>query len=218
MQVLLVRLCVLSFFSSISIIAQPVIRPRNPVANAASYRTPGLPGSGIAQGAIFSVFGTGLGPTDYAVADKFPLPTDLAGTSVTVTVAGQSVPAIILFTYPLQVNAILPSITPTGNGTITVTYKGQTSAPAPIQVVDSAFGIFTFSSSGTGQAIATDTGYQTNTIIRTFHPGDYGILWGTGLGAINASDADAPPTGNLPVSIKVYAGNVTAAVTYQGRS
>ena len=146
------------------------------------------------------------------------MPATLGGTSVSITVGSTQAPAIILFAYDTQINAILPSSTPVGSGTFTVTYNGQTSAPAPIDVVDTAFGIFTYSSAGSGQAIATDINYQLNSIIHTFHPGDYGTLWGTGLGAIAGSDSDVPPTGNVG-SIKVYVGDTEAAVVpYHGRS
>ena len=218
MRVSSARLMILCLVSSAAASAAPVLRSRNPVVNAASYRTPGLPGSAIARGSIFTIFGTGLGPSQYAQAKAFPLPTKLAETSVAVMVGSTPIPAIVLFAYSTQVNAILPSGTPVGTGTITVTYNGETSAPVTIEVVESAFGIFAYNSSGSGQAIATDTNYHLNSIIRTFHPGDYGILWGTGLGAINGSDAEAPPVGNLPASVKVYVGNSTAAVSYQGRS
>jgi uncharacterized protein (TIGR03437 family) len=210
------RLLALSLFPVVTALAQPAIG--YPAISSASYRTPGMPGSGVAQGSIFTIFGTGLGPTTGTQAFTFPLPTSLGGTSLTVTVGSTQVSAIILFTVSTQVNAILPSTTPVGIGTFTVTYDRQTSAPEPIQVVASAFGIFTFNSSGSGQAIATDVNYNLNTIIHTFHPGDYGILWGTGLGAINGSDAGAPPVGNLPGPITVYVGNTSAAINYQGRS
>ena len=92
------------------------------------------------------------------------------------------------------------------------------SAPAPIQVVISAFGIYTFNEQGTGQAIATDVNYQVNMITHVFHPGDYVVLWGTGLGRISGSDSDPPPVGNLPTQVTVYVGNTTAPVSYQGRA
>ena len=211
------RLLAVSLFCTVAALAQPVISV--PALSSASYRAPGMRGSGIAQGSIFSIFGTGLGPHSGVGANAFPLPTVLGGTSAAVTVGGTQVPAIILYTSSNQVNAILPSTTPVGSGTFTVTYSGQTSAPASIQVVSSAFGIYTFSSRGNGQAIATDVTYKVNSIIHTFHLGDYATLWGTGLGAINASDDVVPPIGNLPGSITVYVGNTTASVvTYHGRS
>lgn len=205
------------FTVATSCFGQPALRSFNPVVNSASFRTPGLSGSGIAQGSIFSIFGDGLGPAPYVQADQLPLPVKLGGTSVTVTVGSTSVSAIVVLAYRYQVNAILPSNTPVGSGSLRVTYNGQTSAPSPIQVVHSAFGIYTFYSSG-GQAMVTDLNYQVNSIIRTLHPGDNAILWGTGLGPISSSDADAPPVGNFPDAIQLHVGNLTAAVSYQGRS
>ena len=199
-------------------LAQPVLGSGSPAVNSASYRIPGSSGSGIAQGSMFAVFGTGLGPSTFVRATQFPLQTTLGGTSVMVTVGGTATAALILFASQTQVNAVLPSTTPVGSGTITVTYNGQTSAPAPIQVVGSAFGIYTFDSSGWGQAIATNLSGQLNTIIQTFHPGDWGVLWGTGLGAITSSDAFPPPVGDVPGEIRVYVGNTTATVNYHGRS
>ncbi len=217
----LARFLALSPLLHLIAFAQPVTRALSPAVNSASYRAAGMAGTGVAQGSMFTIFGTGLGPQTLVQAFTFPLPTNLGGsngTSVTVTVGGTQVSAIILAAINYQVNAILPSTTPVGTGTFTVTYQGQTSAPAPIQVVASAFGIYTFNSSGSGQAIATDLNYSLNTIIHTFHPGDYVTLWGTGLGAISGSDADVPPTGNVG-SIVVHVGNTTASqVPYHGRS
>ncbi|HTQ54866.1 MAG TPA: hypothetical protein VMI94_10420 [Bryobacteraceae bacterium] len=207
-----------AIFSLTPSFAQPVISSQSPIASSASFRTPGLPGSGIAQGSIFSIFGTGLGPDTWVQAGTFPLTTSLGGSSVSVTVGGATVPAIILFAYSTQINAIMPSSTPVGAGTVTVSYNDQTSAAAPVQVVASAFAPFTYNQMGYGQAIATDTNYVKNTIIHAFHPGDYVLLWGTGLGAISGSDAEAPPVGNLSVPITVHVGNATAATSYQGRA
>lgn len=205
------------FVPVILLIASSLAFAQTAVVNSASYRAAGLSGSGIAQGSMFAVFGTGLGPDTVARAGAFPLPTNLGGTTVKVTVGNTSVDAFILFTFRTQVNAVLPSTTPIGSGTLTVTYNGRASA-APIQVVSSAFGAYTYTSSGSGQAIATDLSGQNNTIIRTFHPGDYGVLWGTGLGAIAVRDDIAPPVGDLPGTIKVYVGNTTADVLYHGRT
>ena len=203
-----------------SAVAQPVIGSRNSVVNSASYRTPGLPASGISRGSIFSIFGTGLGPTAAVRAYTLPLPTELGSPKVSVMVSsgGVQVPAILLYAQNYQINAILPSTTPAGSATLTVTYDGQTSAPASFEVAQSAFGIYTFNSSGSGQAIATSADYIPNTIARTFNPGEVAILWGTGLGPINGDDTQKPPTGNLPGDIKVHVGNSLAAISYQGRS
>ncbi len=135
-----------------------------------------------------------------------------------VSSGGVQIPAILLYAQNYQINAILPSTTPAGSATLTVTYDGQTSAPASFEVAQSAFGIYTFNSSGSGQAIATSADYIPNTIARTFNPGEVAILWGTGLGPINGDDTQVPPSGNLPGDIKVHVGNSLAAISYQGRS
>jgi hypothetical protein len=60
-------------FAIVSAGAQPVINP-NGIVNSASYLAPGLPGSGIAQGSIFTISGKGLGPaTATAAPGVFPL-------------------------------------------------------------------------------------------------------------------------------------------------
>lgn len=208
------------FFFAVAIVsagAQPVINA-NGIVNSASYLAPGLPGSGIAQGSIFTISGTGLGPAPgIAAPGVFPLPTTLAGTVVSITAGGAQSKAVILYTSDLQVSAILPSTVPVGSAEVTVTFDGAASAPINIHVVTSSFGVFTFSQRGFGQAVASDTAYRANTIVHTFHPGDLAVLWGTGIGPIQSSDSGPPPTGNLGAA-QVYVGNTTATVQYHGRS
>ena len=52
-----------------------------------------------------------------------------------------------------QVAAILPSTTPAGTGTITVSYNGSASATAPITVVASSPGIFSVNQQGNGTGV-----------------------------------------------------------------
>ena len=196
--------------------AQPVITSAA-VMNSASFASQGVPGAGIAQGSIFTIFGSGVGPNTPVQTGQLPLKTSLGGTSVTFTVGGQTVKAYILVALSYQVNALLPSTTPTGSGTVTVTYNNQTSAPEPVQIVSATFATYTFNSSGLGQAIATDLKYQSNSIIRTFHPGDWVILWGTGLGPIHGDDSNKPPVGNLG-SPTVHVGTASVTPYYAGRS
>jgi uncharacterized protein (TIGR03437 family) len=145
-----------------------------------------------------------------------------------ITVAGTTVNALMVYVVvgqafdrigPFdQLAGIVPSTTPAGTGTITVTYNGVTSAPASITIVPSAFGIFTINQGGGGPGVFTDTNYRVNTLVTAAHPGDLLFIWGTGLGPIKTSDAGAPPVGDLDVPVEVYVGNVKAAVGYQGRS
>src|SRR5579871_3345815 len=100
------------------------------------------------QGAIFVVYGKGMGPAAFQS-------TTLSNTTVSVTVGGATVNAPLYYTSATQVAALLPSNTPTGTGTVTVTYNGQTSAKAPITVVANNLGVLSIDSSGTGPALVT---------------------------------------------------------------
>jgi uncharacterized protein (TIGR03437 family) len=189
------------------------------VKNAASYADPQLPNGPIAQGSIFNIFGSNMGPTTIAYATSLPLPTTLSGTSVNVTVSGTTVQCFMIYTLAGQVAAILPSNTPVGTGTITVSYNGTASVTAPITVAKSSFGIFTINQQGSLQAVIQDSNYQFNSATFAFQPGETVVLWGTGLGPITGSDATTPPTGNLPgINVSVTVGGVAATVTYAGRS
>jgi uncharacterized protein (TIGR03437 family) len=223
------------FLSGLSFIAaavaQPVLRSGTapgPVLNSASFIGPELTGSGagIAQGSLFALFGSGMGdPGSAAEATTYPLGNELGGVSIQITVAGTTTQAIMLAVYyGVQIAAVLPSATPVGTGTITVTYGGLTSAPAPIVVVPSSFGVYATNYQGNGQASATDVNFNANSIIHTFHPGDVAILWGTGLGAVTWDETEPPPPSayvSLNVPVEVYVGTTLAPPApsdYHGRS
>lgn len=200
---------------------QPIIR-NDGVVSAASYVPKGFPHSGIARGSFFSVFGENLGPADGQLVNSLPLHTTLGGTSIRVTVGTTTVDALIHFTSAGQVNAILPSRTPAGDGTITVTYGDQTSSPAPVHVVDRSFGIFTRNMAGHGPAIIQNFVSQSeqplNALTVAAQPGQIAILWGTGLGPITGDDAVPPAAGNLTSDVQVLVGGQNAEVLYAGRS
>src|ERR1700722_9082698 len=105
-----------AYFAAPSIAAQGV-------KNAASYSDPRLPNGSIAEGSIFIVYGSNMGPTTIAYPSGIPLPTNLSGTSVSVTVSGTTVQCLMIYTVAGQVAAILPSTTPVGTGTLTVSYN-----------------------------------------------------------------------------------------------
>jgi uncharacterized protein (TIGR03437 family) len=209
--------------------AQPAIFT---VTNSAANIIQGLPNSAIAQGSIFVVYGTGLGPATFSLAPAAFQSTTLSGTSVAVTVGGTTVNALMYYTSATQVAALLPSNTPAGTGTITVTYNSQAGPPSPITVAGSSLGIFTVASTGDGAGIVTYPDYSLvspvkaancggpNTTCGAANPGDTLILWATGLGPINGDDASGAGLGvNMPnIPLKLWLGGVQASVGYQGRS
>ena len=203
---------------------QPVIGDGG-IVNGASFARVGLPNSAIAQGSIFAVFGTNMGPAQLVQVSSFPLPTSegLAGTSISVTVGATTLNAIMLFTTANQVAAVLPSNTPVGTGTLTLTYNGLTSAPAPITVVQSSFGMFTLNQAGSGQAVIQNFNSQTdqpiNLVSESVRPGQIITLWGTGLGPVEGDEAGQPLPGNLAnLDIHVWILGREAQIQYRGRS
>jgi uncharacterized protein (TIGR03437 family) len=193
------------------------------VLNAASYIPSGLPGEGIAQGSMFVVFGRNLGPDELVFPGAVPLPTEMDGTSIQVSVDGVIADAHMVYTSANQLAAVLPSTVPTGQGTFTVTYNGETGPPAPILVVPHAFGIFTRNTAGFGPAIVQNWISHTepphlNAFTDASQPGQIEIIWGTGLGAISGDDAGPPPVGNLDVDVEVLVGGKSAKLHYKGRS
>lgn len=185
--------------------AQPVIKAGG-IVNAASYAAPGMPNGGIAQGSLFAVFGTGLGGAALQQVAAYPLPTTLAGTSMSVTVNGVTTKPFMSYTTAGQVGALMPSTTPVGTGTVTLTYNGQTSAPQAIQVVASSFGIFTTNAQGTGLGSITSQGFVSASSTYSANPGEAFIIFGTGVGP-TTGDESGPGSGlklgTLPVEVLV---------------
>ena len=225
----IVLAAVLSAGFAVVVTAQPAIGTGG-VLNAASNALPGLPNSAIAQGSIFLVYGTGLGPPPPVGAlvtfAPFPLPKVVppsSGTSINVTVGGTSVDALMIYTSPTQIAAILPSRTPVGAGQIKVSYNGASSAPAPIQVVANSVGIFTLNQGGSGPAVVqnyiSSTEFVVNTLTVPAKPGQTLVLYGTGLGPVTFDESLPAQAGNVGANdFELDIAGVPAAVSYHGRS
>ena len=110
---------------------QPILTHCAPL-NAASLAPFGLPNAPLARGGVFTVFGGNLAPVQPQSVSAFPLGTDLAGVSLSVTLAGLTVAAIPLFVSPSQITAILPSTVKVGLASLRVTYQGR-KMPKPIR-------------------------------------------------------------------------------------
>jgi uncharacterized protein (TIGR03437 family) len=120
----------------------------NPVASvsAASY------GATLAPEAIAAAFGSGLA-TAIAIADRLPLPTELAGTSVKVRdSAGVERLAPLFFVSPGQINYQVPPETATGAATVTVTSGDGRVSTGTAQIGAVAPGLFAANASGQGVA------------------------------------------------------------------
>lgn len=201
--------------------AQPRV---DAVLNAAKYGIAGLPGYGVSQGSLATVFGAGFPAVNKQVS-AFPLTNPWEGVTVKMTVGGQTVDGYALILQgATQMTILVPSNTPVGTGTITITVSGQSSAAAPLTVLASNFGIFTrnFSGQGPGVFLEPTNNNKDNNITNSAKRGETILdIWGTGLGPVSGSETGGPTPGNLTTALDVYIGGVKLAasdILYKGRS
>jgi len=194
-------------------IAQPNMPFVFSVENSANY------GSSIAQGSLFVVFGANIGPAQLAEAASYPLPPQIGGTSITITSGASMLICPMVYSTTGEAAAILPSNTPPGTASLSLTYNEQTTAfPAQVTVVPSAMGLFTLSSSGLGPGSVTALNGAINSFATAAQPGETLTAWGTGLGPISGSDFTIPSSfPNFP-GVEVFVGTQSAKVIYAGRS
>ncbi len=194
---------------------QPFIQSAN---NTASYDP-----TAIAQGSMFVIFGDSLGPGTLVPATLLPLPNTLATTSVTVKSGNTTLNCPMFYTSFGQVVAVMPSNTPLGTATVSVTYNNISSGQfsATINVVASSVGVFTPDATGLGPGIFTDA--LTGAHITLANPATSGEIltgWATGVGALAGYDNAVPPGSALVNSsgVQVWVGGQAAQMSYAGRS
>jgi uncharacterized protein (TIGR03437 family) len=195
------------------------------VQNNYSWILPGAPNYGIAPGSIFVILGSGMAtPGAQAIlqdsSQKGGLPLTLNGASVTVVVSGVSEHPALYYATPTAIAAVLPSTTPLGTGTFTVTYNNVTSQPVTAPVVQSALGLASMSGDGAGQVMATDANYHFFSPTAPAVASQIITLWGTGLGAdVRTSDlAYSPPNQITNIPLATSVGGTPATVIWAGRS
>src|SRR5580693_6037679 len=88
---------------------------QNGVVNAASQIPPTLPGGAIARGASFNIYGVRL--------------TSAAGTTITLTRPGLTLPVKIKGQQSKKLEALMPPSAPLGQSSLIVTVDGRASKP-----------------------------------------------------------------------------------------
>jgi uncharacterized protein (TIGR03437 family) len=193
------------------------------VQNNYSFLLPGVPNYGIAPGSLFTIQGQNLNGNSQPVLQSSAapgLPTTLNQTSLSVTVNGVTTTPALYYASATALAAVLPSTTPVGTGTVTVSYNGQNSQ-APIQVVPSAVGLDTLYGTGAGTGVVTDVKFNVLGLTNSAMPGQAVTLWGSGVGADTSNDDRTYPQNqnnltNIPM--QVYIGGISANILYRGRS
>ena len=184
----------------------------------------GFANSGIALGSLFIIKGSGMASATSVSSlqsSAAGLPTTLNGASVSVTVNGTTTHPVFYYAEDIQLALVMPSNTPTGTGTVTVTYNGQTSNAFNITVVSNGFNFATYYGNGSGLGIATNvnTGAFYN-YTNSIPPGTTVVLWGSGLGGDATRDTtfSTANIASIPGLSAIYVGGVRATIQYQGPS
>jgi len=177
---------------------QPVISPEG-VVNAASFARDPERGLVMVRGAIYSIFGQNLAASAQA-ATATPLPTTLAGTSVTVG----GIPAPLFYVSPGQINLQTPGRVTGRPVPVVVTTAAGVSDPVLVTVVLDAGGIFAQEPRGCGQGavlnVAPDGSVTLNTPDQSATPGGFVSIYGTGLGPVGFAPGDGHPAPSDPLT------------------
>lgn len=183
------------------------------VVNGASFAPPGTP---IAPGQFVSLFGTGLGPAQAAIASA-PFPTALSGVSV--TIQGRSAP--IFFVSATQLSVLVPFATSGNTAEIIVRNAGVESNRVSVPVARTSPGIYSQPQNGIGAGAILRQNNTLLTAANAARRGETIQIYLTGLGALNPplSDGVAAPTTTLSFvveNVNVYIGGIRATVSFAG--
>ncbi len=168
------------------------------------------PTAKLARGGIFLIRGAWLGPDDLVVAEPpFPPKLDDSQIEVRSIESGIVYSAAMIHAWNFQLAGVLPFETHVGPAQVTAVYRGRRSPPIEILVVDSLPGLFAVSQQGFGpgviQNFVSPTAQPLNTLTNPAEPGEYIILWGTGLGETSLDDGAYVFIGNTSLKPH-YAG------------
>ncbi|MBN8733207.1 MAG: hypothetical protein J0L64_21905 [Acidobacteria bacterium] len=160
------------------------------IRNAADY------GTALAPGAMVSIFGTNLAPRTTA-ASAVPLPTTLEGVTVEAVSGFTVTPLPLYFVSPGQINAQLPYTIAGTSLPLRVRTAGGTSASQTITISPRAPRLFTRTMDGKGEAILLHAAtYRLVTESEPAAPGEYLILYLTGLGEVSPAIQPGRPGGD----------------------
>jgi len=190
----------------------------------------------IAPGELITIKGTNLGPATASIFSVGPGGT-VSNTLAGVQVMFDSSPGTPTYVSASQINVIVPyEIAGRATTTVTVIYSSQTSAGISQQVANQAPGIYTFSSTGVGQAAVlnqngTFNGPPTGLVIGgqtvTTVPAPQGTViavFMTGGGQSNpaSTSGTVTPTGTtlykIPGTVTATINGVNAIVEFAGEA
>lgn len=200
------------------------------IVNAADFRPASLSGGAVAQGSIFSLFGSELSAGTFN-ADSFPLPRQVSGVRVEVVAAGIVYEAPLLHVAPKQINAVFPSAVPVGPAAVRVIRDALASNAEPVKVVRSFPGVFTTNghqflqqaySNRRQEAAAqhyVDGQPEPLTLDAPASPGGDVTLWTTGVfGPRGLDDVPIALASRPTPRVRAFVGGAEVEILYQGPS
>jgi len=179
------------------------------IGNAASFAA-----DSPSPGSLISIFGERLAE-GLAQASTVPLPTELAGVSVSVN--GTPIP--LVFVSPGQINAQLPYDLPDGEAKVRVKTVAGESVESSIRVGGADPGIFV--AAGSRRAIALNQDGRLNSVENPERPGAVITLFLTGLGRLDGvltagQAAPAEPLLRAAASSSATVGGREAQILFLG--
>ncbi|MEP6714054.1 MAG: IPT/TIG domain-containing protein, partial [Terriglobia bacterium] len=143
----------------------------------------------VAPRKIIAIYGVGLGPSPLVVGAPVNGAFGRQAGGTTVSVNG--LPAPVIYSSAMQVAAIVPYATTGSSAQVTVSYRGQTTAPFTVPVVATSPSLFSLNGTGAGQVAAVNA--ADGSINDATHPvkvGDYISLYATGEGQTDPVGVD----------------------------
>jgi uncharacterized protein (TIGR03437 family) len=179
-----------------------VLKPTlaTPVLAAVTSAASNLTGP-VAPGEIVVLRGQGLGPAQLASCQYGAsglIDPILYGTQVLFN----GIPVPVLYASASQVAALVPYSVSGASAQVSVAYQGAISAAISVPVAPSAPALFTWDSSGHGQAAAVNQDGSVNGAARPAKAGDFVSLYATGGGQTSPAGVDGKlPSSPLPLTI-----------------
>jgi uncharacterized protein (TIGR03437 family) len=176
-------------------------------------------GGAIAPGELVTIKGGMLGPATGVSFTTNPVATMLGGTQV--SFGGLAAP--IVYASATQINAIVPwEVAGQSQVNLLVQYAGASATIPAVPVANAAPGVFTFDSTGVGQAVAANQDYSYNGPTNPAEAGSYVTVYFTGGGVTNPPGVTGSVSGTVLryltqfPSVTATVGGVPATVTFAG--
>ena len=197
----------------------PVVTP---VFTAASITNGASFVAGVSAGSIVTIFGTGLTTdvTGVVLPEELPLPTQLRGTSVTLSGIAAPLFAIANVDGQGQINLQVPyELTGQATATVVVNNDGVSSDPVEVNILPAHPGVFTVD--GTTGAILHASDFRLVSPADPAAPGEAVLVYATGLGPVSPAPATGAPASASPLSFTAIApvvtvGGMVADVLFSG--